>query len=201
MSKIIYPLKDGIGFVELLDVMGNDLTAVNAARVSYGKTSEQLTDKDIKLIHYLMKHRHGTPFEHATLSFRVKAPLFVVHQWQRHRMASYNEESGRYIELQPEFYTPSNRDKAVADYCYQAYQLKLKEGYSKEDARLVLPVSLYKTFWFTINTRGLMNFLSLRNSFEAQHEIREYAKAVEALWIDVMPETHQAFIDNNRVAP
>src|ERR1700727_959239 len=107
MEDLVYdPLSDDISSLELIQVMGDDLSVVNAARVSFGKRSEKMTVKDEKLIGYLMRNQHGTPFEHVAFQFRVRAPLFVVHQWERHRMASYNEESGRYIELRPDYYTP-----------------------------------------------------------------------------------------------
>jgi thymidylate synthase (FAD) len=205
MSSISYPLKDGKGFVELLDSMGNDLTAVNAARVSYNKESAVLDDKAKKLINYLMKNKHGTPFEHNSFTFRIKAPLFVVQQWERHRMASYNEESGRYIEMRPEFYCPAGpsqeyyTEKAESDYGY--YRVLLSRGETKERARIVLPLSLYKSFWFTCNARSLMNFLSLRNDDHAQSEIRAYARDIEEIFREVMPETWLAWINNGRRAP
>lgn len=97
------------GEVTLLNFMGGDAAVVAAARVSNGETYETASkglEKDEKLIRYLVKHRHGTPFEHSTFQFYVKAPLFVVREWQRHRIASYNEISGRYVEFEPEFYVP-----------------------------------------------------------------------------------------------
>ena len=101
-----YPMGDGLGFIELIDHMGTDLTIVNAARVSYSKRSEVMDLKAIKLIDYLMRNEHGSPFEHVVFQFRVRAPLYVVQQWERHRIASYNEESGRYIELRTDFAIP-----------------------------------------------------------------------------------------------
>ena len=181
--------------------MGSDLTVVNAARVSYNKESLELDEKASKLIGYLMRNRHGSPFEHVVFSFRVKAPLFVVQQWERHRMASYNEESGRYRELDPEFYLASEEDTLASEFCYKMYKQKLAKGFSKEDARTVLPVSLYKTFWFTVNARSLMNFLSLRNDDHAQAEIRAYATELEDMFRFLMPETWLAWINNGRRAP
>ena len=185
----------------MLDQFGNDLTVVNAARVSYGKRSDVMDEKAAKLINYLLRNRHGSPFEHVVFTFRVKAPLFVVHQWERHRMASYNEESGRYRELDPEFYTPTPIDKLAADNAYNLYKTKLANGFSKEDARTVLPISLYKSFWFTVNARSLMNFLSLRNDEHAQAEIRAYAHEIELMFAEAMPVTWRAFHENGRRAP
>jgi thymidylate synthase (FAD) len=201
-----FPLNDALGFVALIDHLGNDLSVVNAARVSYGKRSEQFTEKDAKLIAYLMRNRHGTPFEHIVYQFRVRAPLFVVAQWQRHRMGSYNEESGRYVELRPDFYVPRDvgrpaiMESANAE-AYATYEALLAEGELFEDARMVLPQSIYKEFWWTVNARSLMNFLMTRNEAHAQKEIRAYAEALEKMFNEVTPHVAKAFVDNGRVAP
>ena len=209
----LYPLEDGLGFVELAGHSGGDLAVVNAARVSYGKRSEKITEKDSKLIWYLMRNKHGTPFEHAVYNFRVRAPLFVVHQWERHRIASYNEESGRYIELRGDFYTPSPNlvDDVTPDQAgdmrvhwhtsFGLYQRFLSEGMSRERARMVLPSSLYKEFWWTVNARSLMNFLELRNDDHAQWEIRRYAQVLEVFFAQTMPHTYDAFCANSRITP
>src|SRR5436190_22730250 len=102
----IDPLGDGISSVELIRVSGSDLDIVNAARVSYGKVSTQVSERDKKLISFLMEHNHTSPFEHNQLSFRIKAPIFVARQWMRHRMNSYNEISYRYVKAALEFYIP-----------------------------------------------------------------------------------------------
>lgn len=201
-----WPLGDGIGFVSLIEHMGNDLTVVNAARVSYGKRSETLTAKDEKLIGYLMRHSHGTPFEHVVFSFRVRAPLFVVQQWERHRIASVNEESGRYIELRPDFYIKDDDRWAAerrinASMAFELYERMLADGVAKEDARTVLPASLYKEFWWSVNARSLMNFLALRNSDHAQLEIRKYAEAIELIFTEITPGIQKAFFLNGRKAP
>jgi len=97
------PLKDGISSIELIRISGSDIDIVNAARVSYGKQTNTLSEKDTKLIAYLLKHRHTSPFEHNQLSFRIKAPMFVVRQWIRHRMNSYNEISYRYVKAEARY--------------------------------------------------------------------------------------------------
>jgi thymidylate synthase (FAD) len=104
--NIIDPLKDGISSVELVRVSGSDVDIVNAARVSFGKRITSMTDKDIQLIRYLVKHAHTSPFEHNQLSFRIKCPIFAGRQWMRHRMNSYNEISYRYVKSELEFYIP-----------------------------------------------------------------------------------------------
>lgn len=210
-----WPLGDGIGYVSLITHMGNDLSVVNAARVSYAKRSEQYTEKDGKLIAYLMRNKHMSPFEHVTFQFRVRAPLFVVHQWERHRAAAYNEESGRYVELRPDFYTPTHEHEGIGATpdeaiellrqhwvdCFKLYQLLLAGGTAKELARIVLPASLYKEFWVSMNARSLMNFLVLRNEEHAQWEIRQYAIAMEKVFAYVTPGIHAAFIQHGRTAP
>src|SRR5688572_4589676 len=99
------------GEVRLLGVLGSDASVVGAARVSTGKEPEQASkgqEADKRLINFLMRNGHGTPFEHSVFQWYVKAPIFVVREWQRHRIASYNEQSGRYTEFQPEFYVPDH---------------------------------------------------------------------------------------------
>src|SRR5436190_3525729 len=106
-ENTIDPLGDNISSVELVRVSGSDLDVVNAARVSYGKVSSEVSDRDKKLISFLMEHNHTSPFEHNQLSFRIKAPIFVARQWMRHRMNSYNEISYRYVKAPLEFYIPA----------------------------------------------------------------------------------------------
>ena len=205
LRLIIDPLKDGISSVELIDHMGNDLSVVNAARVSYNKASIEYNGKDAKLIRYLMRNKHGSPFEHTCFTFRVRAPLFVVHQWERHRIASYNEESGRYIQLEAQFYVRPNENRKVREEKFRAdydlYLSLLESGETKEQARDVLPMALYKSYWFTVNARALMNFLTLRTDDHAQEEIRRYANAVESFWGAVMPDTWAAWNELGRIAP
>jgi len=215
MGALFDPLDDGISSLELIDQMGGDLSVVNAARVSYGKRSEVVTEKDQKLISYLMRNQHGTPFEHVTFQFRVRAPLFVVHQWERHRVASYNEESGRYIELREDFYTPSGDRLDLGEYSedslshmrehwersWDLYQMFIARGMARELARIVLPVSLYKEFWWTVNARSLMNFIELRADDHAQWEIRRYAEVLEETYQFYCPNLQKAFFLNGRKAP
>lgn len=201
----VYPLGDGIGCVELIGILGNDLTVVNAARVSFNKRSEELNDRDKRLIRRMMRLQHGSPFEHVVLQFRVKAPLHVVHQWERHRMASYNEESGRWSLLQPEFFTPDDdfaeENERHWDLCYALYRSQMDRGQPMEKARLVLPISLYKTFYFTCNVRSLLNFIGLRNHPEAQEQIRLYAGAIEDMMMVHVPTVIDSFNDHERRQP
>lgn len=209
-APAIDPLKDGISSVSLIRASGTDLDVVNAARVSYGKTSTELSDRDKKLIKYLLTHHHTSPFEHNQLSFRIKAPLFVVRQWMRHRMNSYNEISYRYVEAPLEFYIPpqwryqdaKNRQcssgafdneelvkayKESLECSVKTYKLLLEQGVAREIARGILPLCSYTEFIFTCNLHSLMNFLTLRIHSGAQHEIRAFAVAMLHLAVEYFP--------------
>jgi len=209
-----YCLKDNLGFVSLIQNTGNDLSIVNSARVSFGKKIEKLENKDKKLIKYLLEHSHGTPFEHNSLTFHVKTPIFVARQWMRHRICSFNEISGRYVELKDEFYIPqefreqskNNRQASVqsekldnsklselyqksAFQSYQNYQRLLELGVAREQARGLLPLNIYTEFYFTCNLRSFLHFTSLRDHPGAQWEIRQYTKAMLEQVKKVFPET------------
>ncbi len=210
------PLGDGISSVELIRVSGTDLDVVNAARVSYGKVAHQMTQKDETLIQYLMDHEHTSPFEHNQLSFRIKAPIFVIRQWMRHRMNSYNEISYRYVESALQFYIPTiwrnqdhkNRQGSVggaenSDYTerYTAmlhevanlYKDLLSKDVCREQARAILPLCTYSEFIFTTNLHSLMHFIRLRTHPGAQREIRVYAHAMLAMAQNYFPVSLQAF--------
>lgn len=185
--------------VELVRSNAGDSDVVFAARVStLGEQSLEDIDADPErssgLINYLMRDRHGSPFEHTSMTFFVHAPIFVWREHMRHRMASYNEESGRYRELQPVFYVPdferpiiqsgkpgayefhqgtheqhSLVDSSIRESCaqsYENYQMMLNAGVAREVARMVLPVTIYSSAYVTMNARSLMNFLSLRRKVE-----------------------------------
>ena len=178
-----------------------------------------------------MRERHGTPFEHNFFRFHIKAPLFVTREWQRHRVGSFNERSGRYSELPDEFYVPAARRRAHAGRQARRVHVRaarrttsaeqrarghrgelrrvlraatgelLAAGVAKEVARSVLPVGLYTEFYWSVNARSLMNFLSLRNAPTAQLEIRVFAEAAERHFAHAMPVTHAAFVAQGRTAP
>src|ERR671925_1478192 len=105
----VVPLLDK-GFLALDGALASDLAVVNGARVSFNEASEEMTDRDAGLIRFLMRERHGTPFEHNAFRFHIKLPIFVMREWARHRMGSFNEWSGRYSRLEPEFYVPEPAD-------------------------------------------------------------------------------------------
>ncbi|SHN62847.1 thymidylate synthase (FAD) [Fervidobacterium gondwanense DSM 13020] len=208
------------GFVRLVDMMGDDYAAVKAARVSYGQ-GLKTPERDKALIMYLMEHGHETPFEHIVFTFHVKAPLFVARQWFRHRIGSFNEISQRYTEIkEEEFYIPENirinvpedRQKAIVvddtellekvkeamvktfEEAYHTYKELLNMGVARELARIVLPLSTYTQFYWTVNARSLMNFLSLRADSHAQWEIEQYAIAIAKMFKATCPWTYEAFV-------
>lgn len=196
--------------------MGSDQAVVQAARVSFGKEVDD-PERDHKLLDFLLANRHETPFEHAVFKFQIKCPIFIARQWFRHRMASYNEISGRYATLKEEFYLPDQlRTQKARNYqyddvpepantelresmaefyqtAYTLYQSLLNHGIAREHARIVLPLSLYTQFYWSVNARSLMNFLSLRAEEHAQYEIRLYAEAIATIFAEKMPWTKEAF--------
>jgi len=188
--------------VELVKSSASDADVIWAARVSTAgdKSLEDVgadAAKSAGLINYLARERHGSPFEHTSMTFFISAPIFVFREFMRHRIASYNEESGRYRELKPVFYIPSKERKlvqigkagaytfvdgtpeqfeitvaAIKETCnlaYANYQKMLEAGVAREVARAVLPVTLYSSMYVTMNARALMNFLSLRTAREGSH--------------------------------
>lgn len=222
-------------FTEAIDCMAvdacaSDLAVVNAARISLDTEHIEFNESDGKLIPFLLKNRHGSPFEHGYFKFRVLAPIFVFREHHRHRAGhSYNEMSGRYTELEPKFYVPrkarvqegkpghyvyiehdeksymthfmQENVKDVYELCWDRYQRMLGEGIAKEQARIVLPVGIYSKMIWSCNPRSLMHFLSLRLHPTAQAEIRDVAEQAEAALAAHMPHTYKAFIENGRIAP
>jgi thymidylate synthase (FAD) len=217
------------GFVRLDESMASDLSVVNAARVSFARRKDVMEEGDAGLIRFLMRERHGTPFEHNAFRFHIRAPIFVAREWFRHRIGSFNEFSMRYAMATDEFYVPApedvrsqvgkpgaysfepvtdeiaqtTRDELAAVYAaaYSAYERLVEMGVAREPARAVTPVGAYNEFYWTVNARALMNFVSLRAAETAQREIRRYADAVERLFADKMPVTYEAFVASDRTAP
>lgn len=210
------------GLVRLVDHMGSDLSIVRAARVSYDADWRAGEDegKDAKLIHYLMKNRHTSPFESVQFTFEVKAPIFVFRQWHRHRTWSFNEVSARYAELPEEFYVPaldqitmqsmSNKQmrtdeahpmgglfrRLIHDQgcsAFSLYKRLLEGGCPRELARGVLPLNTYSHMFATVNLHNLFHFLKLRLHEHAQYEIRVYAEAMLRLIEPVVPVAVAAF--------
>jgi thymidylate synthase (FAD) len=210
------------GSVTLVDYMGTDESIVRAARVSTGSESKGHED-DRRLIRYLMRHGHSSPFEHVEISFHVRLPIFVARQWVRHRTAHLNEHSARYSVLRDEFYLPDLEDIAAQDAsnrqgrgeplppdgaeqtralmdvlyrdAYRTYTRLLEHGVARELARLVLPVSIYTEWYWKIDLHNLLHFLKLRLDPHAQLEIRRSAEVIAAIVRDGWPLAWEAFED------
>jgi len=200
------------GHVTLIDKMGGDLSVVNAARVSFGKKSISMEEREEKLLSYLYENGHTSPFRHAFVKLHIKAPIFVMRQWMKHQVGcSWNEKSARYSKMKNDFYIPTywrgkhesnlqgssglieNQDEASASYILASeqsittYNALLGRGVCREQARMILPISLYTESVWTASLQALMHFLRERESNNAQYEIQEYARAVRRLCSPVFP--------------
>jgi thymidylate synthase (FAD) len=211
------------GFVRLVDAMGDDLSVVRAARVSYDAAwrAGENEGSDQRLINYLWKNKHTSPFEAVSFTFEVKAPIFVFRQWHRHRTWSYNELSARYKELPEEFYVPdfaqvqaqstNNKqgregalDPAIVGAsidamrstnaeAFEVYRQMLSAGVARELARSVLPVATYSHMFASVDLLNLLKFFQLRDHSHAQYEIRVYAQAMKQLIEPFVPAVIKAF--------
>lgn len=202
------------GFVEYVDHLGDDLRVVNVARVSYNKTSDQWTEADEKLLKYLWTHEHTSPFRHPQITFRLRAPIFVLRQWMKHQIGcAWNEQSARYTELRHGFYIPEtwrlqdaknkqssageilepNKAFEILDHvyttCENGYNDLLKLGVCREQARILLPVSSYSECIWTASLQAVLHFLQLRSEKGAQLEIQQYAHAIHNITAQHFPET------------
>ena len=225
------------GFVKLIDCMPRqipldsrklmcDSAIVQAARVSYGQGLKDY-ETDAKLINYLFKHKHTSPFEMVRFKFHVKAPIFVARQWFRHRMGNYNEISGRYSELKEEIYFPDkvssqskiNKQLSANDNLlenkrvnnlfsnyisdskqqFKNYNDLIDVGVSREIARIGLPLNTFTEFYFSIDLHNLLNFIKLRNSKNAQYEIKEYASKIQDIIEPLCPITMKAFNNHKTI--
>src|SRR5215217_8329479 len=172
------------GFVRLDDAMATDLSVVNAARVSFARRRDEMDDSDEGLIRFLMRDRHGTPFEHNAFRFHIRSPIFVAREWFRHRVGSFNEFSMRYAKATDDFYLPEPEDvrtqvgkpgsysfepvsdevaqatreelHQVYEAAYAAYERLVELGVARELARAALPVGAYTEFYWTVNARALL---------------------------------------------
>ena len=209
------------GLVDVVEHVGDDLSPIRAARISYGRGTNEVfdRDKDGRLLRYLLRNGHWSPFEHPSITFRVTAPIFVARQWFRHRSWSFNEISARYTEVKDSFYVPEvwrgqsstnkqasegvldSAGQEAADFHYRtairaaqyAYKQLLDLGVSREMARMALPVSSFTEFYGTANLRSILHFLEQRLSPHAQQEIRSYAEGVHSLTKQLFPETIAAW--------
>ena len=212
------------GYIEVVDKLGDDLTPVNAARVSFGGRSDTFEEKDRKLSKFLIKHKHFSPFRHQHVMFIIKAPEFVMRQWYKHVVGiettsahvtkdhAWNEISGRYVPYD-EFYEPTEfrkqsednkqasdglvEDQIKATMMWREAQTKTIETYkellymgmAKEQARSILPLTVYTKVWWTASFQSIMNFIELRDEPTSQVEIQEYARALKEIMLDIFPET------------
>ena len=218
------------GFVRLVDHMGGDLSIVRSARVSHDAAwrAGENEGSDQRLINYLWRNGHTTPFEAVTLTFEVKAPIFVMRQWHRHRTWTFNEVSARYTELPEEFYVPAidqisaqsttNKQGRAAEAhpeaayletamrraneeSFKQYKYMIAQGTSRELARTVLPVATYSHMFATVNLLNLFRFLTLRTDLHAQYEIRVYAEAMIGLARGVAPVAVSAWDASTKEQP
>lgn len=217
------PLGDGISKVTCLNVMGDDLTVVNAARVSFSKTSywhdgDELKEQDVKLIKYLAAHKHWTPFSQPQIQFRIKMPIFVARQWHKHSVGfTRNEVSRRYVSDAPECYIPSVWRKAspnlkqgslpeevnfsrdpvqnAVDSAVEIYEYLIKAGVCPEQARMVLPQNMFTEFVEVGSLAAYARLYSLRSSEDAQKETRDYANSVGVILRALFPHSWAALTE------
>jgi thymidylate synthase (FAD) len=208
------------GSVELLDTFGDDLTVVNAARVSFHKESTEFTQKDVGLVKYLATHEHTSPFFHPQLRFRLKMPIFVAREWFRHTVGfARNEVSRRYVDDKPEVWIPGTfreRDQnlkqgsksteiqnaeavrgmyvSTVDACMKAYEAMLESGVAPEIARSILPQGMYTEFIETGSLAAYARLCRLRLDPHAQVEIREFAGAVADFILTKFPVAWAALV-------
>lgn len=210
--------------VDCVDFMGGDNQVAMSAWVSFNQDDEERLSNKGKvkgLINFLYRNEHMTPFESSAFTFRIETPIFVARELFRHRSASYNEWSGRYSKMIPEFYLPtperplrqegkagdyrfvpgddnqyailSANQRAVYQASWDAYLNQLDAGIAKEAARNILPLGIYTQFYVTMNARNLMHFLNLRTDTDALYEIRAVANQMENILCDKMPMTYAAY--------
>ena len=207
------------GYVRLIDSMGDDLSVVRAARVSYDAKPRN-DGSDEKLLRYLYKNRHTSPFEAVEFQFEVKCPMFIARQWMRHRTWSFSEVSARYTSLPEEFYVPmpeligiqnknnkQQRDiipidgaefyseaiRVSNEYSFYEYRKMIDDGVPRELARSVLPMGTYTHFFAKTDLHNLMHFLRLRMHSHSQIEIQAYANSIFDLIEPIVPTIHSIF--------
>jgi thymidylate synthase (FAD) len=216
MKKELY--NDNIGYVELIDYMGNDARAVHSARVSFLKdgSTDNLNQKDKKLLNFLLKEKHTSPFEHSVITLKLQVPIYVRTHIMRHRTFSYNEVSRRYTEENIQFHIPDEfRAQATKNLqcsegvlensatiketyehfiqdAFDLYEQLLKAGVAREQARTILPQSLYTSFYMTGNLLNWIKFLQLRTGETVQAETKEVAEAILHIISSLFPETFKA---------
>lgn len=218
MDRILVPPH---GYVDYLDHMGDDLRVANVARVSFNNWKDAFDNKDKRLINYLLEHQHTSPFRHCYISYRVKAPIFILRQWGKHQVGcAWNELSMRYVHVpevelwQPEAWRKQAKKskqgssdelienvgqtalddtaRELGEKAVEAYNRMIEQGVAREQARTILPQSLYTTVIWTASLQAVLHFLALRLDSHAQKEIRDYAEAVRDLTKPLFPATFEA---------
>jgi thymidylate synthase (FAD) len=218
---LYFPVLDH-GFVSLVDYCGSDASIARAARCSYGAGTRSISD-DAKLIRYLIRHRHSSPLEMMDFTFHIKAPIFVIRQWVRHRTASLNEYSGRYSVMPLQFYMPErgivkyqskdnkqgrsgevsksryrdfcNFHQSIRDLASAYYEEDINDDISRELARIDLPLSTYTELYWKMDLHNLLHFLKLRCDEHAQYEIRVFANVIAAMVKETNPIAFDAWMD------
>ena len=210
--------------IEVIDHLGDDLTVVNSARVSFGKRKTTYEEGDKKLVTFLAKNKHYSPFRHMIIQFHIKAPEFVMRQWYKHVVGiettsdhptkdhAWNEISGRYVAysdfyMPPDFRAQSDDNKQASEGLVEdqveaeklwkesqensinAYEKMIDMGMAKEQARSILPLTVYTQVWWTASFQSIMNFIELRDEATAQVEIQEYARSLKKIMLKIFPET------------
>lgn len=212
---------DNYGFVRYIDHMGKDQDVCEAARISYRSPSKG-EEADKKLIAYLWKNKHTSPFEMIKVKLNIKMPIFVMRQYVRHRMQNLNEVSARYTELPNEFYVPTKWRKqdtknkqgsvdtnddfdgwthgdisnAITNYCngsYELYEKLLRLGVAREMARIILPLNIYTEIYACWDMKNLLHFITLRDDSHAQSEIQAYGKAIKSICAKLFPWTMETY--------
>jgi len=227
------PLEDGKSRIELIDWMGDDLRAVNAAKASFDRQAEDVGEREKRLINFLICHKHTAPFRHLVFTVKVKAPLFVARQWWKHVVSSahtedqlaWSEKSLRYVKQgEEEFYLPETWRKQSTDnkqgsagdlepyaqdevsglarssmeHAMKCYKDMLDRGVAREQARMVMPSSVYTTWTWTASFQAGVNFISLRDGEGSQPEIKRYAQALERLLMPMFPYALRCWLDYAR---
>lgn len=210
------------GFIKIIDLMGDDLAIVDAARISYNSNNGNRRPPS-RLIDYLMRNSHTSPFEMAEIKLHIKLPIFVIRQWMRHRTGHFNEKSGRYAQLEDVFYIPEVEDlrtqctvnrQARSDHtghlevgkiirdeifanshaCYELYTEILQAGCAREIARMVLPTNIYTEMFWKVDLSNFMKFIVLRYHESAQYEMQQYAKVLLDILEEWCPCTYESFM-------
>jgi len=208
------------GYIRVVDIMGNDTSIVQAARVSYGKGTKKVS-QDRSLIRYLLRHKHTSPFEMCVIKLHLKMPIFIARQWVRHRTASVNEYSARYSVMPDEYYIPEKIEfqsqdnkqgrsgeldakeskkiiKQIKEHSHKShkfYQNLLDANVARELARSVLPINVYTEFYWQMNLHNLLHFVRLRSHPTAQYEIRVYSDIIQEILKQWVPVVYEAFCD------